>query len=54
MPGTGDPYNGMVTNAEWDTYGVGFRVGQGIEPEFRTGLSWDIFNDGKTSLHASA
>ena len=54
VPGTGDPYNGMVTNAEFDTYGVGFRVGQGIQPEFRTGLAWDIFNDGKTSLHASA
>jgi len=53
VPGTGNPYNGMVTNDEWDTYGVGFRVGQGIQPEGRAGLAWDIRGDGKTSLHAS-
>ena len=29
VPGTGNPYNGMVTNDEWDTYGVGFRVEPG-------------------------
>ncbi len=54
VPGTGDPYNGMVLNTEWDSYGVGFRIDQGLQPEFRTGLAWDIFNNGKTSLHASA
>ena len=53
VPGTGDPYNGMVTQDEWDDYGTGFRIGQGIQPEFRTGLAWDIRGDGKTSLHAS-
>jgi hypothetical protein len=51
--GTGNPYNGMVTNNEWDTYGVGFRVNQGIQPEGRAGLAWDITGSGKTSLHAS-
>jgi hypothetical protein len=51
--GTGDPYNGMVTQDEWDTYGVGFRVNQGIQPEGRAGLAWDITGSGKTSLHAS-
>ena len=35
VPGTGDPYNGMVTNDEWPNYGVGFRDSQGIEPEGR-------------------
>ena len=29
VPGTGDPYNGMVTQDEWDDYGTGFRVGPG-------------------------
>ncbi len=53
VPGTGNPYNGMVTNDEWDTYGTGFRVNQGIQPEFRTGLAWDIRGDGKTAVHAS-
>ena len=53
VPNTGDPYNGMVTNDEWPTYGVGFRVSQGIQPEGRVGLAWDITGSGKTSLHAS-
>ena len=53
MPGTGNPYNGMVTDDEWDTYGIGFRVSQGIQPEGRAGLAWDITGNGKTSLHAS-
>ena len=53
VPNTGDPYNGMVTNEEWPTYGVGFRVSQGIQPEGRVGLAWDITGSGKTSLHAS-
>ena len=53
VPGTGDPYNGMVTQDEWGSYGTGFRVSQGIEPEGRAGLAWDITGTGKTSLHAS-
>jgi hypothetical protein len=53
VPGTGDPYNGMVTNDEWDTYGVGFRKSQGIEPEGRAGFAWDVTGNGKTSIHAS-
>jgi hypothetical protein len=51
--GTGDPYNGMVTNDEWPSCGVGFRVGQGIEPEGRVGFAWDMRGDGKTSVHGS-
>ena len=53
VPGTGNPYNGMVTQDEWGSYGTGFRVSQGIEPEGRAGLAWDITGTGKTSLHAS-
>ena len=53
VPGTGDPYNGMVTDDEWDSYGTGFRIGQGVQPEFRGGLAWDITGSGKTSIHAS-
>ena len=53
VPNTGDPYNGMVTNDEWPSYGVGFRVSQGIQPEGRVGFAWDIIGNGKTSLHGS-
>ena len=53
VQGTGDPYNGMVTNEEWPTYGVGFRVSQGIQPEGRVGFAWDITGSGRTSLHGS-
>ena len=48
MPKTGNPYNGMVTNDEWPSYGVGFRVSQGIQPEGRAGVAWDIMGNGKT------
>ena len=53
VPGTGDPNNGLVLNDEWDSYGVGFRESQGIEPEFRGGFAWDIAGNGKTNLHGS-
>jgi hypothetical protein len=52
VPGTGDRYNGMVTNADPD-YPKGFRDNQGIEPEPRLGLAWDILDDNKMALHAS-
>jgi hypothetical protein len=53
VPNTGNPYNGMVTNDEWPSYGIGFRVSQGIQPEGRVGFAWDIMGNGKTSLHGS-
>jgi hypothetical protein len=52
VPGTGDRYNGMVTSAD-PNYPKGFRDGQGIEPEPRLGLAWDLTGDSKTALHAS-
>ncbi len=52
VPGTGDRYNGMVSNAD-PNYPKGFRDNQGIEPEPRVGLAWDITGDSKTAIHAS-
>ena len=48
VPGTGDPYNGMVTNDD-PNYPRSFRDNQGIHPEPRVGLAWDIFGDGRTA-----
>ena len=53
VPGTGDRYNGMVSSSD-PNYPKGFRDNQGIEPEPRLGLAWDITGDTKTALHASA
>ena len=53
MPNTGDRYNGMVTSAD-PNYPKGFRDSQGIEPEPRIGVAWDITGNNKTALHASA
>jgi hypothetical protein len=53
VPNTGDRYNGMVTSAD-PNYPKGFRDSQGIEPEPRIGLAWDITGNNKTALHASA
>lgn len=53
VPGTGDRYNGMVSSSEAG-YPKGFRDNQGIEPEPRVGVAWDLTGDAKTALHASA
>ena len=53
VPGTGDRYNGMVSNSD-PNYPKGFRDNQGIEPEPRAGIAWDLAGDGKTAIHASA
>jgi Carboxypeptidase regulatory-like domain/TonB-dependent Receptor Plug Domain len=52
VPGTGDRYNGMVSNSD-PNYPKGFRDSQGIEPEPRVGLAWDLTGDGKTAIHSS-
>jgi len=51
VPGTGDPANGMVVNTD-PSYPKGFRTNQGIMPEPRLGVAWDITGRGKTALHA--
>lgn len=53
VPDTGDRYNGMVHSSD-PNYPKGFRDNQGIEPEPRIGLAWDLTGDNKTALHASA
>jgi len=53
VPGTGDRYNGMVSNSD-PNYPKGFRDNQGIEPEPRIGAAWDIAGDGKMAVHTSA
>src|SRR4029453_12668457 len=52
VPNTGDRYNGMVSNTD-PNYPKGFRDNQGIQPEPRAGIGWDLAGDGKTALHAS-
>ena len=52
VPNSGDRYSGMVTNAD-PNYPKGFRDSQGIEPEPRFGVAWDI-DGGTSALHASA
>ena len=52
VPGTGDRYNGMVSNAD-PNYPKGFRDNQGLVPEPRLGLAWELTEDAKTALHAS-
>lgn len=52
VPNSGDRYSGMVTNDD-PNYPKGFRDSQGIEPEPRLGLAWDL-DGGTTAIHASA
>jgi hypothetical protein len=52
VPGTGDPTNGMVRHDD-PNYPDGFRDNQGVHPEPRLGMAYDLTGDGKTAIHAS-
>jgi len=50
VPGTGDPYNGMVLGTD-PNYPKGFRQNQGLQPEPRLGFAWDVTGQAKTAVH---
>jgi hypothetical protein len=52
VPGSGDSANGMVLASD-TSYPKGFRENQGIQPEPRVGLAYDVFGDARTVLHVS-
>ena len=52
VPGTGDPYNGMVLSTD-PNYPRGFRQNQGLQPEPRLGFAWDVTGQAKTAVHGS-
>jgi Carboxypeptidase regulatory-like domain/TonB-dependent Receptor Plug Domain len=53
VPGTGDPYNGMVLGRD-DGYPRGFKEQQPIQVQPRFGFAWDVKGDGKWAVRGSA
>jgi carboxypeptidase family protein/TonB-dependent receptor-like protein len=53
VPGTGDPYNGMVLGRD-DNYPRGFKEQQPVQVQPRFGFAWDVKGDGKWAVRGSA
>ena len=53
VPGTGNPYNGMVLGTD-TTYPRGFRDQEPVQIQPRFGFAWDVKGDGKTAIRGSA
>ncbi len=53
VPGTGDPYNGMVLGTD-KSYPRGFKEQQPVQVQPRFGVAWDVKGDGKLAVRASA
>lgn len=53
VPGTGDPYNGMVRGTD-ESYPRGFKDQQPIQVQPRFGFAWDVKGDGKLAVRGSA
>ncbi len=49
-PGSGDPFNGMVSPSIDNSFPRGMYENQGVQFAPRVGFSWDLFGDGKTAL----
>ncbi|MBS1787747.1 MAG: carboxypeptidase regulatory-like domain-containing protein [Acidobacteria bacterium] len=52
VPGTGDPYNGMVLGTD-SSYPRGFKEQQPVQVQPRLGFAWDVKGDGKLAVRGS-